>query len=212
MSEWTDKLSGRFIVLDGPDGTGKSTQVARLADHLGGRGVKVCTVRDPGGTAIGDKIREILLDKAHDEMCVECETMLYMASRAQLVSQIIRPALQRGECVVSDRYISSTLAYQGAGGVDTEAVRRVADVAVGGLWPHLTIVLDIAAEVGLTRLKGAPDRMESKALDFHRRVRELFVQQARQSPKTFAIVDASGDVQQVHARVVATVDGWTWQE
>ena len=208
MKNAATTLAGRFIVLDGPDGTGKSTQVARLAEHVCKAGVPVCTVRDPGGTAIGDKVRAILLDKAHDEMCAPCETMLYMASRAQLVAQVIRPALVRGECVISDRYISSTIAYQGAGGVDIESIRRVADVAVGSLWPDLTIVLDIDAEVGLTRLKGAPDRMESKALAFHRRVRELFVQQARQSPAAVTLVDANGDIDQVHRRVVTAVEGW----
>lgn len=208
MKTLADKLARRFIVLDGPDGTGKSTQVALLAEHVRRLGVGVCAVRDPGGTAIGDKVRAILLDKAHDEMCVECETMLYMASRAQLVAQVIRPALAAGQCVVGDRYVSSTMAYQGAGGMDPKIVRLVAKTAVGGLWPDLTIVLDLSPEVGLTRLKGAPDRVESKALDFHRRVRELFLEQASQRPRWYAVVDANGDIEQVHRRVVATVEGW----
>ena len=224
-------LRGRFIVLDGPDGAGKSTQLALLAEVLRGGGLEVVTVRDPGGTAIGDRIRAILLDKTHMEMAVACELMLYMASRAQLVAQEIRPALERGACVLCDRYISSTIAYQGAGGADVAAIRSVGDVAVGGLWPALTIILDLPADVGLARVgkRGTPgtfeqppagaandstpageantnmDRMELKGLEFHRRVRQGFLAQAAAQPDRFAVVDATCEPGQVHKAIVESV-------
>jgi len=224
-------LRGQFIVLDGPDGAGKSTQLALLAEVLRGAGLEVVTVRDPGGTAIGDRIRAILLDKTHMEMAVACELMLYMASRAQLVAQEIRPALKRGACVLCDRYISSTIAYQGAGGADVAAIRSVGNVAVGGLWPALTIILDLPADVGLTRVgkRGTPgtfeqapadsaeantpageananmDRMELKGLEFHRRVRDGFLAQAAAQADRFAVVDATSEPSQVHKAIVENV-------
>jgi dTMP kinase len=138
MGELVDKLAGRFVVIDGPDGAGKSTQLKLLAEHLRAAGLAVCEVRDPGGTAIGDRIRAILLDRAHGEMAVACELMLYMASRAQLAAEVIRPALSGGQCVLGDRYISSTIAYQGAGGMDAESVRQAGRIAVGATWPDPT--------------------------------------------------------------------------
>jgi len=200
--DFTAKFRGRFLVLDGPDGAGKSTQIAMLTRRLADA-VEVVAVRDPGGTAVGDRIRAILLDTAHADMAVACELMLYMASRAQLVSQIVRPALARGACVVSDRYISSTIAYQGAGGTDVNAIRRVADVAVGGLWPDVTVILDVPAEMGLSRVsrRGAGDRVEQKGLEFHRRVRELFLRQAKDSPADVAVVDATQSPGIVHEAV-----------
>lgn len=201
MTNWETQTAGRFIVIDGPDGAGKSTQVARLAERIRSAGVPVTAVRDPGGTAIGDRIRAILLDKAHEEMAVECELMLYMASRAQLVAQTVRPALAAGRCVVSDRYISSTVAYQGAGGADPGAVRTVGEIAVGGLWPDLTLVLDVPPQLGLSRLTGEADRIEAKGRAFHQRVREMFLQQARAEPDRFEVIDGAGDVEAVQHRL-----------
>ena len=202
------KLAGSFIVLDGPDGAGKSTQLSLLAETLSAARVEVCRLRDPGGTTIGDRIREILLDRKHDGMSVECELMLYMASRAQLAAEHIRPALAAGQCVLCDRFISSTIAYQGAGGANVDTIRRVGQVAVGDAWPDLTIVLDIDVEVGMDRLSDEPDRMESKPLDFHRQVREVFLQQAADDPDRFAVVDARGEIQQTYAGVLDAVAAW----
>ncbi|HUU58323.1 MAG TPA: dTMP kinase [Phycisphaerae bacterium] len=210
MGELADKLAGRFLVVDGPDGAGKTTQVALLAEWLAEQGVAVTRVRDPGGTAIGDRIRSILLDNEHGGMSVECETMLYMASRAQLVAEVVRPAMAHGECILSDRYIAATVAYQGAGGMDPAAVQTVAEIAVGGCRPELTIVLDLPAEQGLKRLTGDPDRMESKDLHFHQRVREMFLQQARDLPRRFAVVNATGTVEEVQQRIRETILGWTF--
>jgi dTMP kinase len=209
MSLLSEKLTGRFLVVDGPDGAGKTTQASRLAEWLGERGVAVTCVRDPGGTPVGDRVRAILLDSAIEAMSVECELMLYMASRAQLVAQVVRPALAAGRCVLSDRYITATVAYQGAGGVGPQAVRSVADIAVGGLWPDLTVLLDVPAEVGLARLTERPDRMEARDLDFHRRVRDLFLQQARQDPQRLVVVDADDAPEQVQRRIRQVLEAWS---
>ena len=208
MSELAEKLAGRFLVIDGPDGAGKSTQVDLLGSWLRDQGAAVTQVRDPGGTAIGDRIRRILLDGGHGEMSVECETMLYMASRAQLVAEVVRPTLAEGRCVLSDRYISSTVAYQGAGGMDPGAVSAVGEVAVGGLRPDLTIILDVSTRKGLARLTGQPDRMEAKGHQFHARVRKLFQEQAKEDARRFALVDAGGTVDQVHQELRQTILNW----
>ena len=218
MGELASKLRRRFIVIDGPDGAGKSTQVEMLARALRAGGLNVCQVRDPGGTAIGEKIRAILLDRKHDEMSVRCELMLYMASRAQLAEQVIRPALAAGQCVLGDRYISSTVAYQGAGGLDTESILAAGRIAVGDAWPDLTIILDLPVALGLERVcakHGKPrglDRMESKDLAFHRKVRELFLKQATDDSQHFAVIDAAGEIEQVHRQLMDVLAGWCWSE
>ena len=203
-----DKLAGKFLVIDGPDGAGKSTQLRLLADYLLAQHVPLTLARDPGGTVIGDKIRAILLDKAHDEMAPACELMLYMASRAQLVAQVIAPALAAGQCVLCDRYVSSTVAYQGAAGVDVEAIMQAARAAVGGVWPDLTLIVDVPSDLGLSRVGrgGGPDRMESKSLEFHRRVRELFLQQAKSQPAKFAIIDGQSEANEVQERIRHAVE------
>ncbi len=201
MENLSEKLYGRFIVLDGPDGAGKSTQLDMLAKYLGGLGVQVCKVRDPGGTVIGEKIREILLDKSHDQMHVACEVMLYMASRVQLMAEVISPALEEGKCVLSDRWVSSTIAYQGAGGTDTRWIESMAEITMGGIWPDLTILLDLPSETGLARVGSEPDRMEAKGLQFHENVRLIFLDQAESHPEVFAVVDAGGDIDDVHKHI-----------
>ncbi len=211
MEDIARKLAGRFIVIDGPDGAGKSTQMEMLADRLEKTGASLVRTRDPGGTVIGDKIRDILLDGRHDTMSVECEVMLYMASRAQLVAEVIRPALAEGRCVLCDRYISATVAYQGAGGADIDAIRRVGEIAVGGLMPDLTIILDIPADEGLSRLGESPDRMESKDAAFHRRVREMFLEQAEQMPERFEVAEATGPPESVHKKILDAISAYPWE-
>jgi len=209
-AKWTDRLAGKFLVIDGPDGAGKTTQAGMLAEFLRAEGLTVREVRDPGGTAIGGKIREVLLDPANAPMAVACELMLYMASRAQLAEEVIRPALAAGQCVLGDRYISASVAYQGAGGIDPQAVRQAGRIAVGETRPDLTVVLDLPSEAGLARAKQARghDRMEAKGQEFHRKVRELFLLQARQAPARFAVVDGSGRVEEVHARLRDAIRDW----
>jgi dTMP kinase len=201
------ELAGKFIVLDGPDGAGKSTQLALLAEKLEAGGLTVCRLRDPGGTEIGNRVREILLDRAHETMSVECELMLYMASRAQLAHELIRPALSAGQCVLCDRFISSTIAYQGAGGADVDTIRRIGKAAVGETWPDLTIILDVDAAAGLSRVGNAPDRIEAKGAEFHGEVREAFLKQA-DGPDCVVVVDGSGSIEQVHQRIAEAIAAW----
>ena len=193
-----DACRGAFIVLDGPDGSGKSTQFRRLCDALRAGRIEVVETREPGGTAVGERIREVLLDPIHDDMTVRCEMLLYMASRAQLVERVIRPAIARGATVVADRFVSSTLAYQGtAGGLAQPEIMAVADTAVGGTWPDLTVIFDVDEITASRRLSPLLDRMEQKGLDFHRRVREGYLAQVRASPGRHLVVDASQDVDAV---------------
>jgi len=208
MDRIAEQFAGTFIVIDGPDGAGKSTQLERLAAWLAGRGVGVIRAQDPGGTAIGERIRQILLDPGCAEMSVRCETMLYMASRAQLAAEVIRPALAAGKCVLCDRFVSATVAYQGAGGADVDEIARLADVAIGHTWPDLTIILDIDAARGLARVEGEHDRMEAKGAEFHRRVREGFLQQVERNPERFVVIDAVGSVDEVAERLRAAVVAW----
>jgi len=202
------QLAGRFLVLDGPDGGGKSTQLEMLADQLRASGLEVLSVREPGGTAIGEKIRGILLDRRHDDMAVVCEMLLYMASRAQLVAQRIVPALAAGQCVLADRFVWSTIAYQGAAGADVEAIRQVAQVAVAGAWPDLTVILDLPAEAGLARLKRDKDRLEQRDQDYHRRVRQSYLDQARQAGDCAAVIDASAGPDQVQQALRGAIEAW----
>lgn len=210
MSDAADKLAGKFLVIDGPDGAGKSTQQALLAQWLRGEGLAVRETRDPGGTSIGDRIREVLLDTRHGEMAVATELMLYMASRAQLAAEVVRPALEAGRCVLCDRWVSATIAYQGAGGADPEVVRTVARAAVGELAkPDLTLLLDLPVEEGLGRKSDtSPDRMEARDVEFHRRVRELFLAQAEQAPDRFAVVEASSPAERVQDALRSAVRRW----
>ena len=193
-----DALRGTFIVLDGPDGSGKSTQFRRLCDTLRSAGLEVVETREPGGTAVGERIREVLLDPIHGDMTVRCEMLLYMASRAQLVERVIRPAVARGATVIADRFVSSTLAYQGtAGGLAQPEIMAVAETAVGGTWPDLTVIFDVDEITASRRLSPLLDRMEQKGLEFHRRVREGYLAQVRARPEAHLVVDASQELDAV---------------
>lgn len=211
MSDLAEKLAGKFIVIDGPDGSGKSTQLAILAEHLGAAGASVTTTRDPGGTPIGDKIRAILLDRANDGMDIGCEILLYMASRTQLMAEVISPAVAAGNCVLCDRWVSSTVAYQVAGGKATaDEIMAAYDLALGGAGADLTIVLDLDAELGLSRAArpGGHDRIEARGPEYHRRVRDLFLEQAARHSAGFAVVDADGSIDEVHRRLRTIIETW----
>ena len=200
-----NRLSGRFIVLDGPDGCGKSTQTLMLYDWLKGQGAEVVTFRDPGGTAVGEKIREILLNPEHAEMNVRTELLLYMASRAQLWAEKIKPALGADKCVVLDRWVTSTCAYQGfAGGYGAARVVEIAEASLERVWPDLVIVLDIDVETAAKRMDRALDRMEQKGTEYHKKVRQGFLQLSRFNDNV-AIIDATKDIEQVHQTVIQTV-------
>lgn len=183
-----------FLTFEGPEGAGKSTQVARLAARLAQLGVPHLVAREPGGTPLGARVRELVLMDPELEVTPIAEFLLYSASRAQLVQDVLRPALARGELVILDRYADSSAAYQGAGrGLNTAFVNAVTREATGGLRPDLTFLLDLDPELGLRRAaaKGTPDRLERADLDFHRRVRAGFLSLAEAEPERFRVLDAT---------------------
>jgi dTMP kinase len=206
---------GFFLALDGPDGGGKSTQAAMLAACLRARGRNVVSCRDPGGTALGDRLRALLLDRDSVHYGLRAEMLLYMASRAQLVAEVIRPAMARGQIVVSDRYLLANIVYQGyAGGLGVEEVGRIGRAATGGLLPDLTLVLDVPPEVVKARVGEARDRMEDRTEDYHSRVRAGFLRAAQEAriggcvsyPAPVVVVDATGDPEAVAARIRTEVE------
>jgi dTMP kinase len=189
------QYQGRFVVFEGPDGSGKSTQFRRLSELARSQGVSLCEVREPGGTPVGERIRQhIVLARASEglEMSVRCEMLLYMASRAELVEKKILPALARGEMVLADRYVASTLAYQGAaGGLPGADISAVARIATRNLLPDLYLIFDIDEVSAARRLSPLLDRMEAKGAAFHRKVRQGYLDQAKGDPGRYAVVDAS---------------------
>src|SRR5688500_976477 len=204
-----DSTPGTFIVLDGTEGSGKSTQARLLHDRLARqRGAyAVLLVRDPGTTRIGEQIRSMLLDPANSEMSMRCEMLLYMGARAQMVAEVIAPALARGTTVISDRFVSSTLAYQlGGDGLTSAEIRAAADVATRGRWPDLTVLLDMPARSSLARVKRAMDRIEQRPMDYHEQVRRNYVAQAEADPQRYKVVAADRDPEAVHADVWAAVE------
>lgn len=206
-------LASKFLVFDGPDGSGKSTQFRRFSSFLDERGVPVVEVREPGGTLIGEHIRDVLLNPEHDMMDLRCEMMLYMASRAQLMAERIRPAIERGACVLADRFISSTLAYQGAaGGIPVADIMHVGQVAVGNHWPDLVVVFDVDEPTAARRLNPLLDRMELKGAEYHRKVRRGYLDQAAADPDGYLVIDARPDADTVFkhlcSRIAARAGKW----
>ncbi len=189
-----------FITLEGPDGGGKSSQIGPLADFLRQAGCRVLATREPGGTPIGDRVRQILLDPAIADMLPRTEILLFQASRAQLVDQVIRPHLESGGVVICDRYADSTLAYQGYGqGGDLETLRRLLDFATGGLRPDLTLLLDVDTDLGMKRMSGRKpgtqdgdlNRLDANTLAYHRRVRQGYAELSAREPDRWVRIDAS---------------------
>ncbi len=194
-----------FISLDGLDGSGKSTQCRLLAAFLRTHGFDVTECVDPGGTAIGSVIRELLLGHRHD-MTVPCEMFLFMASRAQLTAEVIRPALEAGRAVVADRFLLANVVYQGhAGGLDPEQLWEVGRLATGGLEPNLTIVLDLPVDVARGRRSGPADRVESRDAAYHERVREGFLAEAQRRPDRIQVVRADQPAECVHEQICQKV-------
>ena len=203
-------MAGRFITFEGIDGCGKSTHARSLVERLGRKGVKAILLREPGGTVIGERIREVLLDKAHTHMGMEAELLLFTAARAQIVREVIRPALAEGTLVVLDRFTDSSEAYQGYGrGLDLEEIRQVNRFATGGLVPDLTILLDLDEAEAARRMGVRPeqaDRMDGEGEAFMRRVREGYRKLAQREPGRFRKLDASGDIGEVDERIDAVLE------
>lgn len=206
----TDERRVRFITFEGGEGSGKTTQMRILAERLRAQGLEVIETVEPGGTAIGNQIRRILLDRANTRLCPMPEMLLYFAARAQNLEELILPALERGAIVLADRYTDSTLAYQGAGrGLGQELVLEMHRVACRGIWPKATIYIDIDPEVGLARRHATAEvnRLDVEALEFHRRVRETYLGLARTFPDRIKVIDGSGDIGQVAAAVRSSLTG-----
>jgi dTMP kinase len=204
-----------FISLDGLDGTGKSTQCRLLADWLAGQKVALTTCADPGGTAIGQQLRQILLFGKEHRIATAAEAFLFMASRAQLVEEVIRPALDRGDVVITDRFTLANVVYQGyAGGMNPDDLWKVGALATGGLEPDLTLVFDVPLDVALARRNRDADRMEDRDREFHAAVKRGFLIEAGCRPERHRIIDATPDadtIQRVVRRDVVrllTERGW----
>ena len=203
--------AGLLVSFEGSEGCGKSTQIARLCSRLEGAGREVLLLREPGGTAVGEHIRHLLQhEKAGENMTPEAELLLFAASRAQIVREKIRPALDRGAVVVMDRFLDSTTVYQGiARGLPLESVRAVNDFAVGGTRPDLTIVLDMEAAAAWDRIHQmgrALDRMEDQPLAFFEKVRRGYLDLAAAEPGRIAVLDASGSIEDIAARITQLVE------
>ena len=200
-------MSGVFISLDGVDGGGKSTQVRLLTEYLQSLGHEVLTFRDPGGTKLGEALREILLHRQEIPLTGTAEMLLYMASRAELVAECIRPALESGKTVITDRFLLANVVYQGcAGGLDPNQIWQVGEIATGGLQPDLTIVLDIAVEQALGRIERGFDRLESRGTEYMEKVRRGFLDQVSHLGPRAVVVDANAAIEAVHGRIKASVD------
>jgi dTMP kinase len=201
---------GLFITLEGPEGSGKSTHAPRLAEYLRSSGRDVLLTREPGGTSIGDQIRTVLNDHANAGMQPRAETLLFCASRAQLASQMIRPHLERGGTVVCDRFSDSTLAYQGYGrGLDRAGLISICDFAIGSLTPDVTLLLDLPVEVGLARRRrgsGDWNRLDALEVEFHRRVRQGYLELARQEPSRWVRIDAEKEEEDVWSQILKAVE------
>lgn len=208
-----------FITFEGIEGTGKSTQIALLKSHLEARGRKVLVTLEPGGSRIGAELRRVLLSLENRDITPQAELFLYLADRAQHVAQVVRPALEAGMVVLSDRFADSTVAYQAFGrGMDPEELHRLNTIAVGGLWPDLTIVLDLPPEVGLKRAVDrntregksvAEGRFEAESLAFHARVRQGYLTWAARFPQRMRVVDATGTPEDIAGAVRLLVDAQT---
>jgi dTMP kinase len=209
-----NRLPGSFITLEGVDGSGKTTQAGRLAESLRDAGCTVVTTREPGGTPVAERIRDILLDPASGAMAWSTEVLLYLASRSEHVARVIRPALERGDVIICDRFLDSTLAYQAfgreGGGEDPEeacaAIRQANDLATGGLGPELTFLLDLDPAEGLLRSArdgSEPDRLEGEGHAFLGRVREGFLALAGTEPERFHVMDGSAPADEIAAGIAA---------
>lgn len=201
---------GIFITMEGPDGSGKSTQIELLKQYLEGAGYDVLITREPGGNRISEAIREIILNSEYTEMSPVTEMMLYASARAQLIAEVIGPAIESGKAVISDRFVDSSLVYQGmARGLGVETVYEINKVAIGEYMPQLTIMLDLPAEVGISRKKDQKelDRMELESLEFHKKVTAGYREMAQRFPERIKSIDATLPIEEIYGIIKGSVEG-----
>jgi len=200
-------MKGKFITFEGSEGSGKSTQIELVQQYLEFKGKDVLFVREPGGVKISEAIRKILLDPKTKDMSDECETMLYMAARAQLVKEVIIPALDSGTVILCDRFLDSTIAYQGYGcGVDIEQIKNIGKVVTQGHQPDLTILFDLDVEEGFARINRPKDRIEQRSVDYHNRVRNGYLEIAKSEPDRVKIIDARKEKDEIQSIVQKHID------
>ena len=201
------KTKGLFITFEGSEGSGKSTQAKLVYDYLRSRGKKVLFVREPGGVKISETIRHILLDVKNKGMTDECETLLYMAARSQLVNDVIVPALRQGKIVLCDRFLDSTIVYQGYGnGVDIDFIKRLGRFVTRGISPDLTLLFDLNTKAGLARRKRKKDRIELRSLAYHNKVRHGYLALAKNEPQRIKVLDASRTREEIFAVIKRHLD------
>ena len=201
---------GIFITMEGPDGSGKSTQIELLKQYLEGAGYDVLITREPGGNRISEAIRGIILNSEYTEMSPVTEMMLYASARAQLIAEVIGPAIESGKAVISDRFVDSSLVYQGmARGLGVETVYEINKVAIGEYMPQLTIMLDLPAEVGISRKKDQKelDRMELESLEFHKKVAAGYREMAQRFPERIKSIDATLPIEEIYGIIKGSVEG-----
>jgi len=200
-------VSGKFITFEGSEGSGKSTQAALVLEYLKSKKVPVVLLREPGGVKISESIRKLLLDLNSAGMGDECETLLYMAARAQMVKEVLEPQLKAGKIILCDRFLDSTIAYQGFGnGIDIKTIEQLGLFATKGLVPDLTILFDIQPEKGLSRAGDKKDRIESRSLDYHKRVRNGYLELSKQYPARIKVIKVDAGVEDISKKVKPYID------
>lgn len=200
-------MKGKFITFEGSEGSGKSTQIELTCKYLKANKKNILFVREPGGVRISEKIRDLLLDVKSENMGDECETLLYMAARAQLVKEVIVPALKEGKIVLCDRFLDSTIAYQGYGnGVDLATIKKIGQFATQSIKPDLTIIFDIDTAKGLSRTNSVKDRIEQRALSYHKRVRKGYLELAKKESKRIKLIEVNKSIEEIQEIVKHHID------
>jgi len=200
-------VKGKLITLEGSEGSGKSTQSALIAEYLKKAGCDVLQLREPGGVKISESIRNLLLDAKNTAMSNECEMLLYMAARGQIVQEVIAPALKSGKIIICDRFLDSTIAYQGYGnGVDIEVIKRTGAFVTKGITPDMTLLFDIEVEKGLSRTNAQKDRIEMRSLDYHNKVRQGYLALAKEEPKRIKVIQVDAPKEKIFERVRVHLD------
>lgn len=201
-------MKGKFITFEGSEGCGKSTQSKMLADYLKKKGYRVVYLREPGATRLSEKIRDVLLDRKNSAMSAGCEMLLYMAARAQIVSEVIKPALEKGKIVICDRFLDSTIAYQGYGlGMEIKLIKDIGRFVTQGIRPDLTILLDVPLKQGLKHRDGNKDRIEQRPLSYHARVRQGYLKLAKLEPKRIRSIKVDKEKLVTQDKIIKIISG-----